>query len=182
MACKPGALTVERIREILDYDPKTGFLTWRLRIGDTKGIEIFNRLYAGKRAGSLQKNGYRLLSIDNRNHWEHRVIWAHVHGEFPRHEVDHESGAADHNSVSNFRAATHAENMQNMKMPRTNTSGFLGVSKLRNKWRAQININGRNTHIGCFITKQEAHEAYLKKRAAHFSFQPVPREPVRDAS
>lgn len=35
-----------------------------------------------------------------------------------------------------------------------------------NPWMAQIRINGKKVHLGCFKTEKEAHEAYIEKRKA----------------
>lgn len=45
------------------------------------------------------------------------------------------------------------------------TSTYKGVSfiKSRNKWRAQITINSKSTHLGRFNTEIEAHNAYQNK-------------------
>ena len=44
-----------------------------------------------------------------------------------------------------------------------NKSGFKGVHKYGNKYRAAININGKIEMIGAFTTPEEASEVYIKK-------------------
>ena len=46
------------------------------------------------------------------------------------------------------------------------TSGFRGVCwhKRRNKWVAFATVSGRQLHLGCFDTAEEAHEADPPKR------------------
>ena len=78
--------------------------------------------------------------------------------------VDHIDGDRLNNRRDNLRLATHAENMRNMKRPRTNTSGFKGVywSRQHSKWRARIMHNGKQHCLGLFDCPQEAHAAYCK--------------------
>jgi len=47
-----------------------------------------------------------------------------------------------------------------------NTSGYTGVSwdKTRNKWKAEIRINGKNKYLGLFTTVEEASAAYITAR------------------
>lgn len=42
---------------------------------------------------------------------------------------------------------------------KNNTSGYVGVSKKRNKWRALYRINGRSICVGCYATAELAHQA-----------------------
>jgi hypothetical protein len=44
-------------------------------------------------------------------------------------------------------------------------SGLLGVSKYRNKWKAQITIKTKVEYLGLYETAQLAHEAYMTARA-----------------
>jgi hypothetical protein len=49
-----------------------------------------------------------------------------------------------------------------------NKVGLLGVSAAGNRWRATIVVNGKQKHLGCFATPEEAHTAYLAaKREWH---------------
>lgn len=63
-----------------------------------------------------------------------------------------------------------------MKTPKTNTSGYKGVSLLpkkpgkqkHDKWRAYIFFQGKQIHLGQFNTKQEAIEARLAAEEKYF--------------
>jgi hypothetical protein len=79
--------------------------------------------------------------------------------------VDHINNIKTDNRIENLRWATVKENIFNSKIGKNNTSGVKGVSykKTRNKWVAQIKINGKVTHIGSFDNKEEAIKARLKK-------------------
>lgn len=77
-------------------------------------------------------------------------------------QVDHINGNRLDNRKSNLRAATNAQNNQNKRSPRNNRSGYKGVSwcKERNKWAAQIQVNGRQKNLGRFDNVEDAIRAY----------------------
>jgi hypothetical protein len=59
----------------------------------------------------------------------------------------------------------------NRKHPKKNSkTQVLGVyyDKSRDKYGAEIRIDGIKRHLGRFATAQEAHAAYIKARAAAF--------------
>lgn len=82
--------------------------------------------------------------------------------------VDHEDGDGLNNTRHNLRLATHANNCQNSKRSKLNSSGFKGVSQTGNKWRAQINPSGKRIHLGTFNTPELAHLAYCKAATQHY--------------
>lgn len=79
-------------------------------------------------------------------------------------DIDHKYRNRSDNQLENIRAATPSNNMCNARIRSDNKSGYPGVSwdKLREKWRAQINIKGKSYYIGLFNTAYEAHLAYEK--------------------
>jgi len=87
----------------------------------------------------------------------HRVISGAVDGQF----VDHINGDPSDNRRENLRICTHAENMMNRKMHKSNAIGIKGVYQNRNKFRAQIRVNGKVYRLGSFCTPQDAGAAYL---------------------
>lgn len=79
-------------------------------------------------------------------------------------DTDHIDGDGLNNQRSNLRVCTHAENTRNVKMHKDNTSGFKGVClhKATGKWRVEIMTNGKKVNIGLFVSKFDAHEAYVE--------------------
>jgi hypothetical protein len=77
-------------------------------------------------------------------------------------QVDHINRCKLDNRRANLRAATNRQNLGNMGLLRSNTSGFRGVSwrKRRQKWEASISVDGRNIFLGHFTDKAEAARAY----------------------
>ena len=77
--------------------------------------------------------------------------------------IDHIDGNILNNQRLNLRIADKSQNSMNCKIHKHNTTGFKGVSKCGNKYRAYIVKNNKQIHIGCYKTAQEAADAYDKK-------------------
>lgn len=133
-------LTAERVREVLDYDHRTGVFMWR--VGQRKG----------RRAGNISPRGYRRIMVDRCMHLEHVLAWLYVYGEWPSQQIDHKDNDKANNRLSNLRLATNSQNHINKGLQRNNTSGFKGVSwdTQIQKWRARIKVNGVNKYVGVF--------------------------------
>lgn len=159
-------LTAERLREVLRYCPDTGLFYW---IKKTSKKTII-----GSKAGCHEKRyGYILIGIDGVIYGAHRLAWLYVHGEWPVDELDHANGCGADNRWQNLRAATHRQNLKNIKRPIHNTSGFKGVHLHREtgKWRARIVADGKHKSLGLHSTLEGAHAAYCAAaRALHGEF------------
>ena len=167
---KATMLTVERLREMLDYDPESGVFVWK--------VSTSNRAPVGSSAGTDHGNGYRVIAIDHCTHYAHHLAWLFIYGEYPNQEMDHIDGNRSNNKISNLRHGTHAQNMQNLSLRATNKSGMTGVSWLKNygKWEAYITVNYKKINLGYYDDLQEAGAAYLNAKQDLHRFQPVPRE------
>lgn len=77
-------------------------------------------------------------------------------------QTDHINGNGLDNRKENLRAVTHRQNCQNKHIKKS--SRFPGVtwSKQHKKWKAQIEINGKNKHLGNYTSEKEAFESYKK--------------------
>lgn len=145
-------LTAARLRERLRYDPDTGEF-YRFK----KLAQRFERV------GSPHIQGYIRICVDYGEYLAHRLAWLYMTGGWPKREIDHINGNKTDNRWINLRDVTTHQNGWNKGMMSTNTTGFTGVYYGKNckGWRAQYN----NKHLGVFVTKQEAYDAYLHARS-----------------
>jgi len=146
-----------RARLSLRYEPETGKLFWR------DGHKL-----AGREAfKSPTFYGYLQGGICGGVVMAHRVIWAIVHGYWPK-QIDHINGVRTDNRLANLREVDDAENRKNTALRRDNTSGCHGVrwNTDLNKWRTEIRINGKSKHIGVYTSKEDAIAARKAAEAA----------------
>lgn len=93
----------------------------------------------------------------------HRVkLHQFVMNAAPGQLYDHESRDGLDNRKQNLRPATSSQNAMNRKRDRRNSSGFKGVTRVGNRWRAQVRANKVWTDLGLFKTAEEAAQAYDK--------------------
>ena len=80
-------------------------------------------------------------------------------------ETDHINHCGLDNRRANIRVCTASENHMNSNSRKGSTSKFKGVhwDKNSEKWRARIQYNGENKHLGYFPSETEASLAYNKK-------------------
>lgn len=144
---KRDDITPERVRELLDYNPETGELTWRNPAWH----------HWRGRAGNVWKDRSRRLFLEGKLREEHRVIWAWFYGQWPLYTVDHIDEDALNNRIANLREATSRQNNWNKHFK-------LGRQRKNGKWTCHIRhpVKGKIS-VGVFNTKQEAIEAYIKE-------------------
>ena len=105
-------------------------------------------------ATNVKKEGGRTLLL------MHRLIMNAQKGE----QVDHINHDTIDNRKENLRLCTNSQNQHNKGKRIDNTSGLKGVSRYKpsGKWQARIQLNGKQIHLGRFLTPEEAYEAYCK--------------------
>lgn len=148
-----------QVRELFSYDPLTGIF---IRLKSPRMTR-----WAGKRAGSINSDGYRVIRVGGRDYYAHRLAWFYVTGHWPR-LLDHIDGDTDHNAFANLREATKSSNGANRGKQINNTTGFKGVRKRYHRWIAQIHTGGKNTYLGSFPSKELAAAAYAKAASIEF--------------
>lgn len=165
----------EMLRALVQYDPKTGAITWRARPAEmfrtVASWKMWNTRFSGKPAfASSHPDGYRSGEIFGRAYLAHRVAWAVETGAWPAHDIDHRDGQRSNNRFLNLRNATRAENSRNRQSHANSTSGYLGVSRhsASGKWAAQITASGKKEHIGLFASEVDAARAYDATAIKHF--------------
>lgn len=147
-------LDVDRLHEVLNYDPETGVFTWRVRIG--------GKCKMGQPAGQIRKEGYRSIGIDGEVYSAQHLAWLHFYQKPPKHEIDFINGDRADVRIANLRLATRADNCRNA-VSRPNRTGYRGVNKWFNRFHAKIRHNGKRITIGTFDTAEEAAAAYREK-------------------
>lgn len=167
-------LTYEIVRELLDYDPETGALTWRPRdrkwFKSDRSWKAWGTYLSGKPAfTSVNADGYRQGKILYAAYHAHRIAWLHYYGSWPNDQIDHIDGDRANNRISNLRAVSQAENNRNMKRFCTNTSGLVGVcwDESRGKWMARITVGSKYKHLGRFDDFNDAAKA---RKAAEIKY------------
>ena len=114
-----------------------------------------------KSQSKLQK-GYKYLLVGGIHTSEHRIVASAFLGLDITNSlvhIDHINGIRDDNRVDNLRLVTPYQNCLN----RTKTKGYY-FDKQRNKWRAQIRVDGILKHLGYFTEEADAHTAYLNAK------------------
>lgn len=159
---KSPDLTVERLREVLRYEPETGEFYW------VKAIS--RKIKAGKKWGSLHRTGYIFGKIDSERFSGHRLAWFFVTGEWPSIQIDHRNLNRADNRWSNLREATRSQNQWNRAKSRSGISQYKGVSwhAQSRTWRARIHKYRKETALGYFATQEAAHAAYVAAAKEHF--------------
>ena len=147
----------ELLRELIDYNPETGAMTWLERpesmFPRERLFKMWNTRYANTPAlNYLNHHGYLVGWILGRRYQSHRVAWAIHYGEWPDGQIDHINHDRSDNRITNLRVVTNQENHKNMSHRCDNTSGVVGVYwyKRTKKWKAEIRVSGRCIHLGYF--------------------------------
>ena len=114
------------------------------------------------------RGGYVFRTDGLKEQSMHRMIKGILRG----FEMDHRNGDPLDNRKKNLRFCTRQQNAMNKKRRSDNTNRFKGVwsnkTKL-NPWSAKIKISGKQIHLGCFATEEEAARSYNKAAKNLFS-------------
>lgn len=161
-------LTAKYVRSILAYDPISGIFHWK--------VSLSNRAKVGSVAGCdcAAWDGYRRVRLDGVLYQAHRLAWLVMTGKWPpaKLDIDHKDGNRGNNVWHNLRLATRQQNLANARVRPHNKLGIKGVCfnpRARSRpYRASIWVDGRNIHLGCFATAEEAAAAYAAAASEHF--------------
>lgn len=151
-------LTKEYLDTLLNYDPITGELSWK--------IAKSNAIKPGKILQYNKNVGYVLVIIDKKQYLAHQIIWILMTGELPNKIVDHIDNNPQNNKWDNLRLATKGENAYNSKIRVDNTTGVKGVyfcTKYK-RYIGQIKKNGIR-YKAHFVSLTEAKVWINNKRA-----------------
>lgn len=109
--------------------------------------------------GKIYKAGkYFCITVDGKLKGLHRHIMKAPEGLM----VDHIDGNRANNQRSNLRLATNQQNQGNRK-----AKGY-HFMKNRNKWCAQIRVDGKLKTLGLYTTEEEAAKVYREAHKEYF--------------
>jgi hypothetical protein len=107
----------------------------------------------------VRKDGYFFCMIKNATVYLHRALWILNNGPIPAEkQIDHIDGDPSNNVIDNLRICTKAENCQNVRIRKDNTSGVKGVfwDKSSQSWRASVWKDKKKCDLGRFKSLDEA--------------------------
>lgn len=152
------------LKQWLAYNPLTGEFTW-LR-------SPVARIPPGTPAG-YQRGRYTQIRFKGTLFYAHRLAYLFMRDSFPDQEVDHINGNGNDNRWVNLRLVDKQGNQRNTVIPRSNTSGVIGVAWRANRatWTARIMVAGKTKYLGEF---KEFDAAVAARKAAEviYNFHP----------
>lgn len=168
-------ITQERLKELFNYDPETGWFTNRQSRGRAKQGE-----HAGSPTSHVQ--GYRRIVIDYRPYYEHHLAWFYVYGEWLE-EIDHENTDGGNNSIINLRPCNRTQNNCNRFQRSDGDAGLRGayLDKRNLQWYSKIQFGSQIEWLGTFASAEEAHLAFeAAAERLHGEFYSPPRNPSEE--
>lgn len=140
-------LSLERLKELLEYDPETGLFR-RIKA-------IATRTKIGDLAGSIGNHGYVEIYVQGKLYLAHRLAWFYMTGNWPN-EINHINEAKADNRFCNLQNVTSAQNKV-FRVPNINNLlQIKGVQERCGKYRAYITVKGSNISLGTYANLQDA--------------------------
>lgn len=168
-------LTQDEIKFLFRHED--GALYWKPRpenyFGRRQDWISWTKRFSGKRAGCVSKRtrtrDYRVIGLNDRLFFEHRLILILFNGPIPEGlDVDHIDGNGLNNRLANLRLVDRSTNNKNMIRRKDNTSGQVGVNFERGAWRARIVMGKKCVQLGRFKSFEEACAARKAAEASDF--------------
>ena len=104
--------SLEKLEALFDYDPCNGLLIYKK---------------TGKEAGGFNKQLYRVVMIEGKKYYTHRIVWKMYYRKDPGTHflVDHINGCPHDNSIENLRRCKNKRNLRNNRTFRLNASPLM---------------------------------------------------------
>lgn len=146
------ALTQQRLLELFTYDPCDGLFVRR--------VTTSHNARAGQIAG-CKSHRYLAIHIDGKIYLAHRLAWLYMHGEWPKHDIDHLNGDGRDNRIANLRDVPRKVNLWNLvrTKPRSLPQG-VKLDPRSGTYSARAANGGDVVHLGTYSTPEEAELAY----------------------
>lgn len=139
--------------------------------------DIYRQIKKGDQAGYLRpgrknEKGYAAVRLQGNVYYIHRILYyLYTHIDPKDNFIDHIDGNTLNNSIDNLRLVSNKQNQQNRATKnKNNSSGYKGVTwdKNRNKWIAQITVEGKCKFLGRYDCKIKAALAYNRAAIKYF--------------
>jgi len=151
------SLDAQSVRDVFDY--VDGVLLWRFSSGG------FVR--KGRVAGRRLSDGYWQIRFGRKAYRRARLVFLWHTGRWPEPEVDHRNRIRDDDRIENLRESTKQENAFNKSAK--GYSRYAG----KDRWRAYIVVDGRQTWLGDFPSEALARQARLAAKPVFHKIQEV---------
>lgn len=144
--------SLKTLHSLFDYEPASGKL---VRIKSSRVDMV----------GAVAH--HRQVEIFGKRYMTTHVIWAIVHGVWPKELIDHIDGDQTNNRLANLREATAAQNQWNKLHKGKLPTGvvFKSDAKRAKPWAVRFRWHGTKFHFGSYATKEEAIEVANRERA-----------------
>ena len=157
--CKPLP-PVELLRELFDYDPLSGCLTFRVYNHRHRKGDVLSRRNSA---------GYLCWTHLYDQYYAHRIAWKIYTGEEPPEVVDHRNRRRDDNRWKNLRASTEIKNRYNMTpWGKRYLPGVFQRREGAPSFQAKISVNKKQIYLGSYPSEVEAHRAYVDAHLLYF--------------
>jgi len=149
-------MNYELFDHYIGYNADNGDFFWN--------VSPCNSVAAGRKAGSINKDGYLEVKLKGVKYAAHRIAWFLYYGFEASKDLDHINHDRTDNRIDNLREVTKSENSRNASKRVDNSSGFTGVAwiKRNRKWHAKIWLFGKYKHLGYHTTIVDAVCARIK--------------------
>lgn len=118
--------------------------------------------------------GRGIIVSEEWNHQKDFIKWARENGYKEGLVIDRIDNDGNYEpSNCQWVTSTESVGIGKRRKPKTNKSGYMGVSyfKLTNKWRSAIKVNGKSIHLGFYKNIEDAVNARTKKEIELFGCQ-----------
>ena len=152
--------TVEQITALFAYDPGLGRILWR--------VSRSPRIKVGQEAGSVTKNGHKIVWLNGRHYQVAHIVWVLLTGQWPVNEIYHRNGDPSDNRFEHLEDITRKELCRRAASSREMKPGRSGVplvTALGKRWTARARIGAKNIYLGVFETVPDAVAAQHRAQA-----------------
>ena len=77
--------------------------------------------------GSLDKDGYLIIKVKEKQFKAHRIVWLLHYGKFPEMELDHINHNRTDNRIENLREVDRQGNIDNIRLSPSPQTGYVGI-------------------------------------------------------